>query len=143
MSVSVVDNKIPVQIHQGKAKDDKQQLQLISTNPKERAINLSDPTLNPGEKGLNSPDLILLLKTQVPKLPVTLHQEVPGAGSDQIAKLNLHETSVHSRFQEQFATFNINKFSKFAGNFATDLYLSAVDDTYPPSTLIQPALKPT
>ena len=51
MSVSVVDNKIPVQIHQGKAKDDKQQLQLISTNPKERAINLSDPTLNPGEKG--------------------------------------------------------------------------------------------
>ena len=28
-----------------------------------------------GEKGLNSPDLILLLKTQVPKLLVNLHQE--------------------------------------------------------------------
>ena len=54
-----VDDEIPVQIHHGKAKDDEQQLQLISTNPKERAINSSDPTLNPREKGLNFPDSTL------------------------------------------------------------------------------------
>ena len=69
---------------------------------------MPDPTLNPGEKGLNSQDLMLLRETQAPKLRVTLHQEEPGTGSDQIAKLNpcagpnLRETSVHSGFQEQF-----------------------------------------
>ena len=35
-----VDNAIPVQVHHSKAKDDKQQLQLVSTNPEKTALNL-------------------------------------------------------------------------------------------------------
>ena len=128
-----VDDVIPVQVSHSKAQNDEQQLQLISTKPKERAINSSD--------------LILLLERKVPNLTVTLHQEEPGADSDKIVKLipcdvaNLLETSVHSGFQEQFAIFDIDKFSKFARKFSADFYLSYVD-TYLPSTPIQPALKP-
>ena len=62
-----VDKEIPVQVHHSKAQDEKQQLQLRSTKPKERAINLSD--------------LILLLETQFPNLPVTLHQEEPSTAA--------------------------------------------------------------
>ena len=116
-----------------------------SLNPGEEGLNLPNPTLNPGEKGLNSPDLMLLRETQAPNLLVTLHQEEPGTGSDQIAKVNpcagpnLCQTSVHSGFQDQFTMFYINIFSKLAKIFAADLYLS---DAYPPSIPIQPALKP-
>ena len=59
-----VDVEIPVQGHHSKAQDDEQQLQLVSTKPKERAINSSD--------------LMLLLETKVPNLPITLHQEEPA-----------------------------------------------------------------
>ena len=56
-----VDDEIPVQVRHSKAQDDEQQLQLVSTYPKERAIN--------------SQDLFLLMETQFPNLPDTLHQE--------------------------------------------------------------------
>ena len=59
MPLNQVDDEIPVQVYYSKAQDDKQKLQLVSTNPKERAINLSY--------------LFLLLETQVPNLQVTLH----------------------------------------------------------------------
>ena len=94
-----------------------------------------DPSLNPGGKGLKSPDLTLLLKTQFPNLPVTLHREEPGTGSDQIAKPNpcdvpnLHEISIHSGFQEHIAMFDINKLSDPTSVFDADLYV----DNYPPS----------
>ena len=87
-SKEILANITVDKVHHSKAQDDKQQLQLIPTNPKERVIN--------------SP--ILLLKTQVPNLPVTLHQEEPSTSSKQIAKLNpcdvhnLGETLVHSGF---------------------------------------------
>ena len=103
-------------------------------NPGEKGLNLPDPTLNPGEMGLNSPDLMLLWETQAPNLLVTLHQEEPGTGSDQIAKLNpcagpkLHETSIHPRFQDQSTMFDVEKLSKLVKKFAADV------DTHLPST---------
>ena len=41
-----------------------------SLNPGEEGLNSQDPTLNPGEKGINFLELILLRKTQVPNLLV-------------------------------------------------------------------------
>ena len=130
-SKEILANITVDKVHHSKAQDDEQQLQLIPTNPKERVIN--------------SP--ILLLKTQVPNLPVILHQEEPGTGSKQIAKLNpcdvpnLREMSVHSGFQDQFTMVDIKKLSKFVRKFAADFYPSAFN-MYPPSAPIKPALKP-
>ena len=73
---------------------------------------------------------MLLRETKAPNLLVTLHQEEPGTGSDQIAKLNpcagpnLCETSINSRFQDQSTLFDVDI------------------DTYLPSTPIQPDIKP-
>ena len=85
---------------------------------------------------------MLLRETQAPNLLVTLQQEEPGTGSVQMAKLNpcagpnLRETSIHSRFQDQSTMFNVEKLSKLVKKFTADV------DTYLPSTLIQPNLKP-
>ena len=113
-----VDVEIPVQGHHSKAQVDEQQLQLVSTKPKERAINSSD--------------LMLLLETQVPNLPITL--QISKSNPCNIP--NLLETSVHSGFQEQFAMFDINKLSKFVRKFAADFYLSSLGFIFFHSSLI-------
>ena len=47
-------------------------------NPGRKGLILPDPSLNPGDKGLKSPDILFLLKTEVPNLPVTLCKENPA-----------------------------------------------------------------
>ena len=118
-------------VHHSKTQVDQQQVQLIHTNPKERVIKL--PTLLP--------------KIQIPNVPVIQHHEKPGTGSKQFAKLNscnvpdLREMSVQSGLQDLSTMVNIKKLSKFVSRFAADFYPSNFN-IYPPSTPIQPDLKP-
>ena len=106
-----------------------------------------NPSLNPGEKDLKSPDITFLQNAQVPSLPVTLGKEEPNPNPGQIAKSNTcdvpnrRKTSTLSGYQKHFAVFDINKFSNPTSAFDADSYLRNVGK-YSPSTSTQPVLKP-
>ena len=116
-------------------------------NFEEGAPMQPDPSLNPGDKGLKSPEIPVLQKAQVPNLLVTPGKEGPNPDPGQIAKSkpcdvpNLREISTLSRYQDHFAMFDINKFSNPTSAFDADSYLRNVGK-YPPSTPTQPVLKP-
>ena len=86
-------------------------------NYEEGAPMPPDLSLNPGGKGLKSPDTPYSQKSQVPSLPVTLGREEPDPNPGQIAKSNTcdvpnrRKTSTLSGYQKHFAVFDINKFS--------------------------------
>ena len=106
-----------------------------------------DPSLNPGDKGLKSPDIPVLQKAQVPNRLATPGKEGPNPDPGQTAKSkpcdvpNLRETSTLSGYQEHFTMFDIKKFSNPTSAFDADSYLRN-DGKYPPSTPTQPVLKP-
>ena len=97
-ALNQVDDKLPAQVYHNKDMDHNQLPQLITIDPKVKALH---------------------------KL-FTLNQGKPRTSSDLITESNpdviqLHETSIHSAFWEHLIIFGINISPKFARKFTADL----------------------